>query len=89
MRDWKGVHHGPGAKLKWRPKGTRLEMNKDGATRKVCNKEYFYVCDPATRGRGKLQQTLLSFAKTTSGHKNTLVLGTIDDENITPSEGKQ
>ena len=87
---WKGgvcVHHGPGAKKRWRPKGTKIEIDKNGVARKVCNKEYFYVCGPETRGRGKQQQTVLSF-KTTQGQNNTLVFGTISDENITPSVGK-
>ena len=79
------VHHGPGAK----PNGMRIELNKDGTTSKRCNKEYFYVCDLAPRGRGKLQQIVLSFSKTTPGRKNTLVFGTKDDKNITHSVGKQ
>ena len=82
---WKGgvcVHHGPGAKKRWRPKGTKIEIDKNGVARKV-----FYVCGPETRGRGKQQQTVLSF-KTTQGQNNTLVFVTISDENITPSVGK-
>ena len=90
---WKGgvcVHHGPGAKRKWRPKGTKIEIDKDGVAKKVINKEYFYVCGPETRRRGKQQQTVLSFRTTTTtqGQNNTLVFGTVADDDIRPSVGK-
>ena len=82
------LHHGPGAKLRWKPKGYMMELYKDGFMSKKLNKEYFYVCDLDLRGRGKLKQTVLSFAKTTSGIKNTMGVGLSHDRITTPSEGK-
>ena len=88
---WKGgvcVHHGPGAKRKWRPKGTRTIVDKNGVSRKECVKEYYYVCDPVSRGREKMNQTVLSFNKPTQRNNNTLMSGMVSDENTTPSVGK-
>ena len=88
---WKGgvcVHHGPGAKKKWRPKGTKTIVDKNGVSRKVCIKENYYVCDPVSRGREKMNQTVLSFTKPTQRNNNNLMFGMESDDNTTPSVGQ-
>ena len=68
------ILHGPGAKMKYKPKMT-VTTGPDGKKIRTMTKEHYYQCDLAPPsplvvgegGRGgKLRQTQLSFVKTTS-----------------------
>ena len=39
--------HGPGAQLRWKPRGKKTTVGEDGVRKTTMEKDYFYTCDLA------------------------------------------
>ena len=61
--------HGPGASLHWRP-ARRTGRGRGRGGSNGYRREYYYSCDLGPRGRGRLRQSSLSFARTTNDDNN-------------------
>ena len=51
--------HGPGAQLRWKPR-RKTTVAEDGVKKTNIGREYFYTCDLAPQGGGRLRQSRLS-----------------------------
>ena len=76
--------HGPGAKLRWRPNGTKTTL-PDGKTES--GRDYFRVCDLGSKGRKMIQPSITS-AMTPGRRQEDTSSNIYDISFVTPSVGQ-